>query len=206
VESERRPAGSWAVAEMAMAHSAATLKTIRMFMRELIAIQRVRRKISRVFAILHWMSKRSAGLVPYRRTAAGLEVLLVHPGGPFWEKKDAGAWSVCKGEFGDQEDPLAAARREFREETGFDAEGDFIPLGTITQKGGKTVFAWAIAFDCDVSAVRSNTFEMEWPPKSGKMKEFPEIDRAGWFSIDAAREKLLPSQAPFLDRLSDLIR
>jgi predicted NUDIX family NTP pyrophosphohydrolase len=128
-------------------------------------------------------------------------VLLVHPGGPFFAKKDDGAWSIPKGEYDDSEDPLTAARREFEEETGFAAEGDFIPLDAVTQKGGKRVVAWAFAFDGDAARVRSNTFSMEWPPKSGRMESFPEIDRAGWFTLETARKKILPSQCPFLDQL-----
>jgi predicted NUDIX family NTP pyrophosphohydrolase len=151
------------------------------------------------------MTRRSAGLLPYRTREGRIEVLLVHPGGPLWARKDEGAWMISKGEFNDQEDPLAAARREFTEETGFVAEGDFIPLDLVTQKGGKTVFAWAIRFDCDVALVKSNTFEMEWPPKSGRMREFPEIDRAEWFDIDQARTKLLESNLPFLDRLQAVL-
>lgn len=151
------------------------------------------------------MTKRSAGLLPYRIREGVLEVLLVHPGGPLWAKKDDGAWMISKGELGDQEDPLAAARREFTEETGFIAEGDFFPLDLVTQKGGKTVFAWAICLDCDAAQARSNSFSMEWPPKSGKTCDFPEVDRAEWFTIDVARRKLLESNLPFLDRLQAVL-
>jgi len=151
------------------------------------------------------MSKKSAALLPFRDREGRLEVFLVHPGGPFWAKKDAGAWSLPKGEHQDDEGPLAAARREFSEETGFTAEGEFLPLGSVKQKSGKTVSAWAFMFDADPAALRSNLFSMEWPPKSGRMAEFPEVDRAGWFDIANAREKLLPAQAPFLDRLSALL-
>src|SRR4051812_31719427 len=147
------------------------------------------------------MAKRSAGLLPYRKLRNRLEVFLVHPGGPFWANKDDGAWMISKGEFDDQEDPLAAAQREFTEETGFTASGDFVPLDQVTQKGGKTVFAWAFLFDGDPAKLRSNTFSIEWPPKSGVKKDFPEIDRAAWFSIAEARTKILPSQAAFLDKL-----
>lgn len=137
----------------------------------------------------------------YRRSAAELEVLLVHPGGPFFAKKDDGAWTIPKGEVGTGEEPLAAAQREFREETGFAASPPFAPLGQVRQAGGKIVIAWAFAGDCDAGAVRSNTFTMEWPPRSGQQREFPEVDRAGWFTLTAARQKLLPAQHPFLDRL-----
>lgn len=146
--------------------------------------------------------KRSAGLLLYRETAAGLEVLLVHPGGPFWAKKDDGAWSIPKGLIGDQEDPLAAARRECEEETGCVAEGDFIPLDPLCQPGGKVVQAWAVRGDFDPAGLRSNDFEMEWPPKSGVMRRFPEVDRAGWFPLDVARRKILKGQAGFLDQLA----
>ena len=151
------------------------------------------------------MPKRSAGLALFRRNAGAIEVLLVHPGGPFWRNKDDGAWTFPKGEIGDDEDPLAAARREFREETGFDVDGDFIDLGTITQKAGKVVRAFAVEADVDAAAVRSNTFLKEWPPRSGTMQEFPEVDRAGWFTSDHARRKLLPAQTAFVDRLLTLV-
>jgi predicted NUDIX family NTP pyrophosphohydrolase len=148
------------------------------------------------------VARRSAGIVLHRAGATGLEVLLVHPGGPFWAKKDAGAWSIPKGEYEDGEDPLACALREFEEETGtrLDAS-DVVELGSIRQKGGKEVTAWAVAGDLDPSTVRSNTFVMEWPPRSGRQAEFPEIDRAQWFGLDAAREKLVPAQAELLDRV-----
>jgi predicted NUDIX family NTP pyrophosphohydrolase len=132
-----------------------------------------------------------------------VEVLLVHPGGPFWAKKDEGAWSIPKGEIGDGEDPLAAARREFEEETGVAPDGDFTPLGSLQQPGGKLVFAWALRCDLDPSALRSNSFSMEWPPKSGRQQEFPEVDRAAWFGLEAARLKILKGQAGFLDRLPE---
>jgi predicted NUDIX family NTP pyrophosphohydrolase len=147
------------------------------------------------------MSKKSAGLLLFRERSNNLEVLLVHPGGPFWAKKDDGAWSIPKGEFGDGEDPLAAARREFEEELGAVADGEFISLDTVKQPGGKLVHAWGVRGDFDPSALRSNTFSMEWPPRSGRQREFPEVDRAGWFGIDAARTKILEGQAPLLDRL-----
>ncbi len=148
------------------------------------------------------MAKRSAGLLLYRRNN-GLEVFLVHPGGPFWAKKDDGAWTIPKGEYTGSEDPLAAARRELREETGFSVDGDFVPLGEVKQAGGKIVTAWAIEADCDASRIHSNTFPLEWPPKSGKIREFPEVDRAAWFHLADARTKILQSQTPFLDRLAD---
>ena len=147
------------------------------------------------------MAKRSAGILLYRRSKGALEVFLAHPGGPFWAKKDAGAWTIPKGEIGEGEDPLAAAKREFAEEIGLDLEGDFAKLEGVRQKGGKLVLAWAIEGECDPAALESNLFSMEWPPKSGKRAEFPEVDRAGWFGIDEARTKLLPSQLPLLDQL-----
>jgi len=147
------------------------------------------------------MSKRSAGLLMYRRRAAGIEVFLVHPGGPFWEKKDLRAWSIPKGEYSEDEPPLAAAKREFEEETGFAAAGDFIELGELKQSGGKIVTAWAVEGDCDPTRLRSNTLMMEWPPRSGRKVEFPEVDRASWFSIDDARERMLIGQRSFLERL-----
>ena len=133
-------------------------------------------------------------------------MLLVHPGGPFWKKKDAGAWSIPKGEYAQGEDPLEAARREFLEETGFEAGGGACePLGEITQADGKTVTAWAIEGDCAAEEIQSNLFSMEWPPKSGKMQEFPEVDRAGWFDMKAARDKLLPAEREFLERLMAIV-
>jgi predicted NUDIX family NTP pyrophosphohydrolase len=145
--------------------------------------------------------KRSAGILLFRQAGGRLEVLLVHPGGPWWARKDQGAWSIPKGEHGDTEDPLEAARREFKEELGGAAIGHAIPLGEIKQKGGKVVAAWGVEGDLDPAGVRSNTFEMEWPPGSRRLRTFPEIDRAEWFTPDAAREKLNPAQHAFLDRL-----
>jgi predicted NUDIX family NTP pyrophosphohydrolase len=148
------------------------------------------------------VARRSAGIVLYRPGADGVEVLLVHPGGPFWAKKDAGAWSIPKGEYEDGEDPLACALREFEEETGTRLDGEgVVELGSVRQKSGKQVSAWAVAGDLDPATVSSNTFVMEWPPRSGRQAEFPEIDRAQWFGIDAAREKLVAAQAELLDRL-----
>jgi predicted NUDIX family NTP pyrophosphohydrolase len=151
------------------------------------------------------MARRSAGILLHRPGAAGPEVLLVHPGGPFWAKKDAGAWSIPKGEYDDAEDPLACARREFAEELGTPPPDGAEPvaLGEVRQKGGKVVAAWALEGDLDTDTIESNTFTMEWPPRSGTMREFPEVDRAGWFALDAAREKILPAQAPLLDRLAE---
>ena len=147
------------------------------------------------------MAKRSAGLLLYRRSAAGLEILLVHPGGPFWAKKDLGAWSIPKGEYAEDEGPLAAARREFEEETGFPAPDNTVALGDLKQAGGKLVTAWAAEGDCDPATLVSNTCEIEWPPRSGRKIEIPEVDRAAWFSIEEARAKILASQQPFLERL-----
>jgi predicted NUDIX family NTP pyrophosphohydrolase len=150
-------------------------------------------------------AKRSAGILLHRRTGDGaLEVLLVHPGGPFWAKKDLGAWSIPKGEYQDGEDALAAARREFQEELGSPAtDGDLVALGEVRQKSGKVVTAWALEGDIDADAVTSNTFTMEWPPRSGRTREFPEVDRAAWFGLDEARARILPAQAPLLDRLAE---
>lgn len=142
----------------------------------------------------------SAGLLLYRRRAE-LEVFLVHPGGPFWAKKDAGAWSLPKGEFEEGEEPLQAAKREFAEETGFSVDGEFLPLEPLKQRGGKIILAWAIQADCDPSQLRSNLFSLEWPPKSGRMQKFPEVDRARWFTIPEARKRINAGQAGFLDQL-----
>lgn len=147
------------------------------------------------------MPKQSAGILMYRRDPKDLSVLLVHPGGPFWAKKDLGAWSIPKGEYGPGEDPLAVAVREFEEETGVVPKGEFRPLGEVRQTGGKHVLAWAVEGDLDPAKIQSNSFEMEWPPRSGRKQSFPEIDRAEWFSPDAAREKILASQREFIDRL-----
>jgi predicted NUDIX family NTP pyrophosphohydrolase len=143
--------------------------------------------------------RRSAGIVLYRNA---LEVLLVHPGGPFFAKRDAGVWSIPKGEYEDGDDPLACALREFEEELGTPLEADApIELGTIIQRGGKRVTAWAVEGDLDAATAHSNTFVMEWPPRSGEHREFPEVDRAEWFSIEQAREKLVAAQVELLDRL-----
>lgn len=148
------------------------------------------------------MAKRSAGLLIYRHRPDGPDVLLVHPGGPFWAKKDDGAWSIPKGLVEDGEDELAAARRETREEIGVAVDGTFKPLGEYKQPGGKIVAAWAVEADFDVSAIVSNMFQMEWPPKSGRMQDFPEVDRASWFDLTQARSKILKGQALILDALA----
>jgi predicted NUDIX family NTP pyrophosphohydrolase len=148
------------------------------------------------------VARRSAGILLYRIAAGTPEVLLVHPGGPYWARKDAGAWSIPKGEYEDGEDPQACALREFEEELGVGLPpGELGELGSVKQKGGKVVTAWAAEGDLDAEMVTSNTFTMEWPPRSGRSAEFPEIDRAGWFDIETAREKLVPAQTEFLDRL-----
>jgi predicted NUDIX family NTP pyrophosphohydrolase len=151
------------------------------------------------------MPKRSAALLPFRYRNDTAEVLLVHPGGPFWAGKDDGSWSLAKGEYEADEDPLAAARREFTEETGFVAAGEFLSLGEVRQKSGKFVTAWAFDGDFDASLARSNSFSMEWPPRSGRMQDFPEVDRAEWFAMEIARERLLEGQRPFLDALAALL-
>jgi len=147
------------------------------------------------------MAKISAGILLTRVAAQGREVLLVHPGGPFWAKKDDGAWSIPKGEAADGEDLAATARREVAEEIGFAPDGPAVSLGCVRQAGGKVVHAWAIEADFDPAMLHSNTFSMEWPPRSGHRREFPEVDRAAWFSLPRAREKILAGQRPFLDRL-----
>jgi predicted NUDIX family NTP pyrophosphohydrolase len=142
----------------------------------------------------------------YRYRDDSLEVLLVHPGGPFWKGKDERAWSIPKGEYQQDEEPLEAAKREFWEETGIGAEGLFSPLSTLKQPGGKKITAWAFEGDCDASSVKSNTFSMEWPPRSGKQAEFPEVDKAAWFAVNEARDKLVKGQVAFVDELCDLLR
>ena len=146
-------------------------------------------------------NKRSAGILVYRRDGAGIAVLLAHPGGPIFRRRDAGAWTIPKGEIEQDEEPLAAARRELREETGFSVEGPFVDLGTVKQKSGKIVHAFAVEATVDPTKLTSSTFRMEWPPRTGKFEEFPEVDRAAYFLLDAAREKLNAAQAEFLDRL-----
>jgi predicted NUDIX family NTP pyrophosphohydrolase len=137
----------------------------------------------------------------YRRRHGALEVLLAHPGGPFWAKKDAGAWTIPKGEYERDEQPLAAAKREFEEETGFKVDGEFLDLGEVTQKSGKVVRAWAVEGDLDPSRLVSNFCKVEWPPRSRKMIEIPEVDRGAWFALQEARQKIFTAQTPFLDRL-----
>lgn len=137
----------------------------------------------------------------FRRHGGGLEVFLAHPGGPIWAKKDLGAWTIPKGEFADPENPLDAAVREFQEETGFQASGEFIELGSVKQKSGKIVFAWAVEGDCDPSLLQSNLCEIEWPPKTGRKMEIPEVDRGEWFSVHEARAKIMEAQLPFLDAI-----
>lgn len=149
------------------------------------------------------MSKQSAGILLYRERDSSLQVLLVHPGGPYWVNKDRGAWSIPKGLFGEEEAPLQAARREFAEETGIEVDGTFMELGSLKQPGGKTVHAWAIESDLDPSRVQSNTFTLEWPPKSGRHREYPEVDRACWFDLEEAGIRIHKGQAPFLQRLRE---
>jgi predicted NUDIX family NTP pyrophosphohydrolase len=149
--------------------------------------------------------KESAGLLMYRLHDSTLEVFLVHPGGPYWAKKDLGSWSIPKGEFEEGEDRLNAAKREFQEETGFLPEGSFAALTPVKQPGGKTVYAWAVRGDCDAKTIVSNRFSIEWPPRSGKRQEFPEVDRAGWFTMELAKEKILKGQVSLLEELSQII-
>jgi len=148
--------------------------------------------------------KQSAGILLWRRRGGAIEVFLVHPGGPFWAKKDAGVWSIPKGEFDPGEDPRAAALREFEEETGFKVAGELVPMKLLRQPSGKMVNAFAVAGDCDADKIRSNNFTMEWPPRSGNERQFPEVDRAGWFDLTEARKKLLRGQQGFLDELREL--
>ncbi len=155
------------------------------------------------------MPKKSAGILWYRFQNNSAEVFLVHPGGPFWTKKDLGTWSIPKGEFGENEDPLTAAKREMQEETGIDANlhaSEYIELDPVRQKSGKVVFVWAAQGDFDPSSIDSNSFEMEWPPKSGKTKSFPEVDRAEWFGLTIAKEKIVAGQAPLIAQLETLLK
>ncbi|MBU5612802.1 NUDIX domain-containing protein [Geomonas azotofigens] len=152
------------------------------------------------------MPKQSAGLIMYRVMNGEPELLLVHPGGPFWAQKDLGAWSIPKGEYLPGEDPFQVARREFREETGLAPEGEFQELSEIRQAGGKRVKAWAFAGDWDPAGLTSNSFTMEWPPRSGRQAEFPEVDRAAWFTVAQARERILPSQIPLIDQVTSLLQ
>lgn len=147
--------------------------------------------------------RRSAGILLHREAGGQLEVLLVHPGGPFWARRDAGAWSIPKGEYEPDEDPLAAARREFTEELGTaPPSGEPVDLGEVRQKSGKLIHAWGLAGDLDPAGVKSNTFELEWPPRSGRLREFPEVDRAQWFGLEEARAKINPAQTALLERLA----
>jgi predicted NUDIX family NTP pyrophosphohydrolase len=148
------------------------------------------------------MKKRSAGILMYRRPGPQFQVLLVHPGGPFWAKKDFGAWSIPKGECHEGEETLVAAKREFREELGVEPVGAFLELGSLVQPSRKEITAWAVQGDFPVAELTSNTFELEWPPKSGRTRQFPEVDRAEWFSPDDARRKIVPGQVGFIDRLA----
>ncbi|HKC36131.1 MAG TPA: NUDIX domain-containing protein [Chitinophagaceae bacterium] len=149
------------------------------------------------------MPKQSAGILLYRIRNKTLELFLVHPGGPFFAKKDHGAWSIPKGEFENDEEPLAAATREFKEETGMELSGEFIQLGSIKQKSGKIVYAWAVEGDIDPEKIKSNSFEIEWPPKSGKMKRFPEIDKAAWLNLNEAIVKINSGQLALIKELED---
>ena len=151
------------------------------------------------------MPARSAGILLYRRRSGALEVLLAHPGGPFWQRRDLGAWTIPKGEFGDDESAEDAARRELHEETGIDAAGALTMLGAVKLKGGKVVVAFAIEGDFDVADLVSNTFEIEWPPRSGRRQHFPEIDKVEWMTLGDARAKILAGQVPLLDRLAELL-
>lgn len=150
-------------------------------------------------------SKTSAGVLLYRQRTGGLEVFLVHPGGPFWARKDAGAWTIPKGEVEPGEAPLAAAQREFAEETGSLVTGPFMSLGSVRMRSGKVVYAWAVEGDIDAAAIRSNVFTLEWPPRSGRQQQFPEADRAAWFPIEEARSRILAAQAPLLEALLALL-
>ncbi|MGZ3901753.1 MAG: NUDIX domain-containing protein [Bacteroidia bacterium] len=151
-------------------------------------------------------AKKSAGILLFWLDKKEIKLFLVHPGGPFWAKKDEGSWSIPKGEFTENEEPLIAAKREFFEETGFEPNGDFIQLGTIKQKGGKLVYAWAVAGYFNADEIKSNSFEMEWPPGSGKRQQFPEVDRAGWFTTNEAKRKIIPAQIYFIEELLKIIK
>ena len=151
------------------------------------------------------MARKSAGLLLYRHRGDTVQVFLVHPGGPLWANGDTGSWSIPKGEFGPDEEPLAAAKREFEEETGFKLEGRFTALTPVRQRNNKVVYAWAIKGDCDAALVQSNTFPLEWPPHSGITREFPEIDRAAWFSLAAAKQKIFNGQVGLLNELERIL-
>lgn len=152
------------------------------------------------------MPKTSAGILLYRKSNNEVEVFLIHPGGPFFRNRDEGAWSIPKGEIDEGEDELSAAKREFEEETGCRPEGRFLPLSPVKQKSGKIVLSWAVEGNCDAGSLRSNTFSLEWPPKSGRVQEFPEADRAAWFAISKAKQKINPAQTPLLDELISLLK
>lgn len=152
------------------------------------------------------MPKLSAGILLFRQSNQVLEILLVHPGGPLWSRKDLGAWSIPKGEFETDEDAFCAAKREFAEETGVDIEGEFIPLTPVRQSAVKIVYAWAVEGDLDASSIHSNTFTMQWPLKSGRYQEFPEVDRGEWFTVAQARKKMVAGQLPLLDELVDYLK
>ena len=150
--------------------------------------------------------RKSAGILLYRKTNKSLEVFLIHPGEPFWKGKESGAWSIPKGEFTDNENPLSAAMREFEEETGKKVDGNFIELNTIQQKGGKHVYTWALEGDLDADKIVSNTFTQEWPYKSGKLQTFPEVDKAGWFGLEEAKEKINPAQSALINDLVEKLK
>jgi len=150
-------------------------------------------------------TKQSAGILLFRFNKNTLQVFLGHPGGPYWRNKDVGAWSIPKGEFEENEDPLEAAKREFKEETGHEVKGNFIPLKPLKQKSGKIIYAWALEGEMEINKVKSNNFEMEWPPKSGKMMQFPEIDKAGWFDVSQAKEKIIAGQIAFISEFEEIV-
>jgi predicted NUDIX family NTP pyrophosphohydrolase len=151
------------------------------------------------------MANQSAGILLFRVKNKELQIFLVHPGGPFWQKKDIGAWSIPKGEFSQDEDALTAAKREFDEETGSTISGDFIELTPVKQKAGKYIYAWAIKGDIDPATITCNSFSMEWPPKSGKRQQFPEVDKAGWFNVQVAKEKINPAQTLLIEELQNKV-
>ena len=155
--------------------------------------------------LLSMRKKQSAGILLYRIRSHAVQILLVHPGGPFWVRKDEGAWSIPKGEYDEGVDPLEAAKREFLEETGFEVQGETVPLMPVRQPSGKIISVWAVTGDIDATSMRSTSFRMEWPPKSGNFQEFPEVDRAEWFDLSTAHRKILPGQRPFLAQLERMV-